>query len=106
VPKPSPAISAADRERALRFVKKGHEELGEGRVAPARLLYERAAEMGVAQAAMALAATYDAAELAKLNLSNIRPDAAQARRWYERALALGAKDAGERLQRLGANAKQ
>jgi polar amino acid transport system substrate-binding protein len=106
VPKPSPAISAADRERALRFVKKGDEELGEGRVAPARLLYERAAEMGAAQAAMALAATYDAAELAKLNLSNIRPDAAQARRWYERALALGAKDAGERLQRLGANAKQ
>lgn len=106
VPKLPPAISAADRERALRFVKKGDEELGEGRVAPARLLYERAAEMGVAQAAMALAATYDATELAKLNLSNVQPDATLARRWYERALALGAKDAGQRLQRLGANTKQ
>ena len=100
-----PAVSQADRARALRFMKRGDEELSDGRVAPARLLYERAAEMGLAQAAMALAATYDAAELAKLKLSNVAPDAAQARRWYERALALGAKDAGTRLQRLGANAK-
>jgi polar amino acid transport system substrate-binding protein len=103
---PPAAISAADHERALRFMKKGDDELGDGRVAPARLLYERAAEMGIAQAAMALAATYDATELAKFNLSNVQPDAAQARRWYERALALGAKDAGQRLQRLGANTKQ
>jgi polar amino acid transport system substrate-binding protein len=102
-PKAAPVIGQADRARALRFMKKGDEELGDGRVAPARLLYERAAEMGLAQAAMALAATYDATELARLNLSNVAPDAAQARRWYERALALGAKDAGTRLQRLGAN---
>jgi hypothetical protein len=100
------AISPADRERALRFMRKADEELGEGRVAPARLLYERAADMGIAQAAMALAATYDATELAKLNLSNVQPDAALAKRWYERAQALGAKDAGQRLQRLGANTKQ
>jgi len=104
-PKDAPAaISPANHERALRFMKKGDAELGDGRVAPARLLYERAAEMGLAQAAMALAATYDAAELAKLgpNLRNVQPNAAEARRWYERALALGAGDAGERLQRLGA----
>lgn len=98
----APVIGPGDRERALRFLKKGDEELEDGRVAPARLLYERAAEMGLAQAAMALAATYDAAELAKLNLRNVQPNAALARRWYERALALGAADARERLQRLGA----
>ncbi len=105
-PKVPPALTAAERARALRFVKKGDEELGDGRVASARVLYERAAEMGISQAAMALAATYDAAELGKLNLSNIEPDAGQAKRWYERALALGAKDAGQRLQRLGSNTKQ
>jgi len=98
----APAIGPGDRDRALRFLKKGDEELADGRVAPARLLYERAAEMGLARAAMALAATYDAAELARLNLWNVQPDAAQARRWYEHALSLGAEDAGERLQRLGA----
>jgi hypothetical protein len=104
---PVPKIAAApidpeEGERALRFLRRGDEELADGRVAPARLLYERAAEMGVARAAMALAATYDAAELAKLNLRNVRPDPAEARRWYERALALGAGDARDRLQRLGA----
>jgi TPR repeat protein len=83
-------------------MKKGDEELEDGRVAPARLLYERAADMGLPQAAMALAATYDAVELAKLNLRNVQPNPAEARRWYERALALGAGDASQRLQRLGA----
>jgi hypothetical protein len=41
-------------------MKKGDENLAEGNVVPARLLYERAVELGLAQAAMALAATYDA----------------------------------------------
>jgi TPR repeat protein len=70
-------------------------------VAPARQLYERAADLGLAEAAMALAATYDAAELASPHLRGIRPDAKEAKRWYERARALGAPEAGQRLQRLG-----
>jgi hypothetical protein len=97
-----PAMDKESRERALKFVKRGGEELSEGRVAPARLLFERAAEMGLAQAAMALAATYDAAELNQPHLRNVLPDAAEARRWYERAQTLGATEAGARLQRLGA----
>jgi hypothetical protein len=32
---------------------------------------------------------------------NVLPDAAEARRWYERARALGAAEATARLQRLG-----
>jgi TPR repeat protein len=90
------------RERALKFVKRGSEELAEGRVASARLLFERAADMGLAQAAMALAATYDAAELNQPHLRNVLPDPAEARRWYERAQTLGSAEAGARLQRLGA----
>jgi hypothetical protein len=97
-----PLMDQESRERALKFVRRGNEELAEGRVAPARLLFERAAEMGLAQAAMALAATYDAAELRQPHLRNVLPDAIEARRWYERAQALGASDAGARLQRLGA----
>jgi hypothetical protein len=104
----APQASAAkldpeSRERALKFVKRGTEELAEGRIAPARLLFERAAEMGLAQAAMALAATYDAAELKRPHLRNVLPDAAEAKRWYEQARALGADEAGARLQRLGVN---
>jgi hypothetical protein len=96
-----PTLDPANRETALKYLKRGNEELAEGRVAPARLLYERAAEMGLAQAAMALAATYDASELSHPHLRNVLPDPAEAKRWYERAAALGAADAGARLQRLG-----
>ncbi len=58
--------------------------------------------MGLAEGAMALAATYDAVELIRPNLRNVLPDAKEARRWYERARALGANDADLRLLRLGA----
>jgi hypothetical protein len=98
---PGAATLPADRERAARLMQKGDEELAEGRVGAARQLYERAADMGLAQAAMALAATFDAAELTGPNLRNVQPDAEQARRWYERARALGANDADRRLVRLG-----
>ena len=98
-----PAVAAppADRERALQFLRKGEEQLAQGLVAPARLLFERAADLGLAEAAMALAATYDAVELNKPNLRGIGPDDTLAKRWYERARQLGASEADIRLQRLG-----
>jgi len=92
-----------DRERAVRLVKKGDEQLAEGNIAAARLFYERAADAGLAQGAMALAGTFDATELAQLGVRGIQPDPKQARRWYERAQQLGASDAEERLRRIGAN---
>jgi hypothetical protein len=49
---------------------------------------------------MALARTYDASELGRPELRNVMPDAAAARRWYERARALGAREAEQRLRRL------
>ena len=92
-----------DRERALRLVKKGDEQLAEGNIAAARLFYERAADAGLAEGAMALAGTFDAQELARLGVRGIQPDPKQARRWYERARELGANDAQERLHRIGTN---
>jgi hypothetical protein len=102
-PVPEPTILSEVRERALKLKEKGDEQLAQGLVAPARLLYERAAELGLAQAAMALAATYDESELTSPNLRGISPDANEAKRWYERARQLGAGDADQRLRRLGAN---
>lgn len=96
-----PPLTPYDRQRALAFFEKGNEQLARGLVASARQLYERAADLGLAEAAMALAATYDAAELDRPHLRGVRPDANEARRWYERARALGARDAVQRLQRLG-----
>ena len=101
---PQPGIQTMapqDRERAIRLVKKGDEQLAEGNISAARLFYERAADAGLAQGAMALAGTFDATELAQLGVRGIQPDPKQARRWYERAQQLGASDAEERLRRIG-----
>jgi hypothetical protein len=95
------SVAPQDRERALRLVKKGDEQLAEGNISAARLFYERAADVGLAQGAMALAGTFDATELAQLGVRGIQPDPKQARRWYERAQQLGASDAEERLRRIG-----
>jgi hypothetical protein len=92
-----------DRERATRLMVKGNEQWEEGNVSAARLFYERAADAGLAEGAMALAATFDAAELGRLNVRGIKPDSKLARQWYERARQLGAGEADERLRRLGAN---
>ena len=100
---PQPGMPPQDRERAMRLVKKGDEQLAEGNIAAARLFYERAADAGLAQGAMALAGTFDATELAQLGVRGIQPDPKQARRWYERAQQLGAGEAEERLRRIGTN---
>lgn len=96
-------LTSEQYDRAMRFIKRGDEHLAEGGVAQARLLYERAAEAGLAQGAMAVAGTYDAAELERLGVRGLQPDTALAIRWYERARQLGAAGAGVRLRRLGAN---
>ena len=96
-------LAPEQRERALRLVKRGDEQLAEGGIAQARLLYESAAEAGLAQGALALAATYDAAELSRLGVRGLQPDRALAVRWYERARQMGAVEAEQRLRRLGAN---
>lgn len=100
---PAQTMTPEDRARALRMVKKGDDQLSEGNISGARLLYERAADMGLPEAAMALAGTYDAAELSQLHALGIAPNPKEARRWYERARELGAAGAAEQLQRLGAN---
>jgi TPR repeat protein len=103
LPSVGASLTAEQRERALRLVKKGDEQLADGGVAQARLLYERAAEAGLALGAMAMAATYDAAELDRLGVLGLKPDREAARRWYERARQLGSAEAEVRLRRLGSN---
>jgi TPR repeat protein len=87
----------------LKLAKEGDRHLAQGNISAARQVYEMAAEGGLAQAAMALAATYDAIELARLKVRGIEPNAKEAQRWYERARQLGAAEAEQRLRRLGAN---
>ena len=85
-----PALVAA-------LMKRGSESLGLGDIAAARLLFQRAAEGGNAQAATALGKTYDP----KFVSAGSPPDAAQALEWYRKAVGLGDPQAADLLKRLG-----
>jgi curved DNA-binding protein CbpA len=99
-PQPPPTLSPSDAERAERLLARGEKQMGEGNVGAARLFFQAAAEMGLAAAALRLGETYDAFELYRVKAYGVDPAPALARRWYERARALGATEAEERLARL------
>jgi len=102
IPAP-PDLSPEDRERALKYMERGDAGLANGNITIARLFYQHAAELDWGPAALALAATYDPNELNRWNIiGGVEPDLTEARKWYERARELGATEAVERLQRLGA----
>jgi hypothetical protein len=95
------APSGKERERAVKLFREGNGHVAQGNISAARLVYELAAEAGLGSAAMALAGTYDAAELMRLNVRGIQADAREAKRWYERARELGETEAEQRLRLLG-----
>jgi hypothetical protein len=97
----APILSPADREAAERLIARGERETEQGNIAVARQFFVRAAQLGLARAAMLLAATYDPRELARSGVQGVQPNLAEARKWYERARELGAPEAEERLARLG-----
>ena len=95
-----PQISAEDKARAETIVARGETYLANGSIEAAREFFERAAKIGLARAALRLAATYDPAELQRLGVQGVEPDHAKARNWYERAKELGATEAEGQLARL------
>jgi TPR repeat protein len=81
-------------------MKRGEEFVGAGDFASARQVYQRAAEVGDARAALLLAATYDPNELGRFRTKGLAADIAKARFWYEKARALGSAEAPRRLDLL------
>jgi TPR repeat protein len=69
----------------------------------ARIVLRRAAEAGVAAAALALGRTYDPAVLTRMGARGVMPDVDEARRWYETAQRLGSSEATQQLGRLTRN---
>jgi TPR repeat protein len=72
-------------ENITDLVKRGRELFAAGKIRDARILLKKAAEAGDASAALALAATYDPADLEKLQARDADPDIAMARAWYQKA---------------------
>jgi len=101
---PAPALRSLDRDEIATLHRRGEELIGQGDIAGARLLLTRAAEAGDARAALALGATYDAANLNRLGVHGIVPDAAQARAWYAKAAEFGSDEASRRLEQIAQSA--
>jgi len=99
---PVVALSPEARERAEKLVQRGEQELANGNIAQARAFFTRAAESGLARGALMLASTFDPGELSRLKVQGVQANAAEARKWYERARELGAPEAGDRLTALNA----
>ena len=72
-----------------------------GDLSAARLLYQRATELGSAEAATAMGRTYDPAYLTAIKATGIKPDRAAAAAWYKKGAALGDSEATARLSNLG-----
>jgi TPR repeat protein len=74
--------------------------LGQGDIGSARIVLERAADTGSAQASFALAETYDPLVLPKWGTYGTRGDASKAQTLYAKAQAGGIKEAKERFEAL------
>ncbi|HEV2546406.1 MAG TPA: hypothetical protein VGU20_03655 [Stellaceae bacterium] len=84
-------------------LKRGDESLRVGDIVAARRFYEFAASAGVAEAATAVAQTYDPAYLKAAGVRGVKANAETARDWYEKAARQGDAHAAQRLQSLRQN---
>lgn len=90
----TPQAEASGLQRAELLLKSSD-------IAAARMVYETMALKGSAKAAMAMGQTFDPNFLALFPLQGLKPDSAQAKTWYLKAIALGETLAQERLSDLG-----
>jgi TPR repeat protein len=102
---PAFAQRQLDREEVTVLLKRGKDLIANGDIAAARLVLRRAADANDAEAALALAATYDPYVLRGLKVYSFAADAEMARAWYEKARELGSSAASQRLEMLTSGAR-
>ena len=100
---PARAVAQPAPEQAAEaggLVARASSLLRQGDIGAARLVLERAVEMGSAQASFALAETYDPLILAKWGTYGTRGDERRAQDLYAKANAAGIQEAKSRLEAL------
>ena len=97
--RPVAAGAKVDPE-AARLTARASILLAQGNIGAARLVLERAAEMGSAKASFALAETYDPRILSSWGAYGTRGDAAKAREFYAKATVGGISEAKDRFNAL------
>jgi hypothetical protein len=88
--------------KAVPLLARGEAMLAVGDIVAARLFFDRAVQLGSGRAATFLGQTYDAAYLASIRASGVRPDRELAAFWYRKGSALGDEEATRRLSLLPA----
>jgi hypothetical protein len=97
---PLPLLEPNDEDRAM--LERADRLLHEGDIAAARLIWGRLARKGLAEAAIAMAKSYDPDFLSRIPHAGLKPDLGQARDWYRKAEELGSPEATSRLSTLQA----
>jgi hypothetical protein len=106
LPQPTAPATAArpavtlDNDEIVRLIARGKDLLNDGDFAAARLLFERAANAGSADAALALGSTYDPLFIKRLGAVAVTPDLVKARKWYQFAADHGSAAASLQLANL------
>ena len=95
-----PRTAVQGNREATRLISRASALLVQGNIAAARVVLERAAETGSAEANFALAETYDPKVLARWRAYGTRGDAAKARDLYARAYDGGVRAAKDRSRAL------
>jgi hypothetical protein len=98
--RPDFVIRHLEPDEVAALLKRGEGFIASGDLASARLVLQRAAEAGEAQAALSLAGTFDPIVLDRLGLQGQKADIEKARIWYQRAQELGSAAAPRRLRLL------
>lgn len=83
------------------MLSRGNDLLETNDITGARLMFERAAAGGSAEAALMAGATYDPGFLAQVSAHLSFADTATAAKWYRLALSLGDARARDLLDKLG-----
>jgi hypothetical protein len=102
-PKPPTLATPAKPQRrpeADALMNKGMQLLDLGDVASARLLFERAADLGVPEACTAIGETFDPAELGRRRIIGMKGQPDIALKWYRLGDERGDPQARERISRL------
>lgn len=96
----SAAAEARNGPEAARLVARASALLGQGDIGSARVVLERALEMGSARASFMLAETYDPRVLSAWGTYGTRSEVRRARELYARAQAGGIAEAKDRVEAL------
>jgi hypothetical protein len=80
------AVGCMDAEDLIR---EGNKRMRGGDILEARELYQKAVELGGAEAALAMGRSYDPIYLQRIEKKNAEPDKAKAYEWYKKARDLG-----------------